>query len=114
MRCVLLCASLWGVIHTRITGTLHLPEFIVPEFICPAPDCPLKPIAGLGWPPAGSSRLQKGHFGIEKCCHRPFNRSRSRVQAGDTVFCKWSQCGLQVMPAYNELIKPKVVMEKRR
>jgi hypothetical protein len=50
------------------------------------------------------SRLQKGHFRVKKCCRWAFNRSASRVETGDTVFCKRSQRGLEVMPAYNELI----------
>lgn len=61
-----------------------------------------------------ASRLQKGHFRIKKCCDRTCYRSASRVQADDTVFCKRPQCGLEVMPAYNELAKPQVAVEKRR
>src|SRR5258707_460234 len=63
--------------------------------------------------PCASSRLQKGHFRIKKCCHGALNGSASRVQADDTVAHEWCQCTLEVVPAYNQLIQPEVFMEKR-
>src|SRR4029077_6781391 len=63
---------------------------------------------------SSSSRLQNGHFRIEKSCNGAFNRSASRVQADDTAAHEWCQCRLEVVPTNNEFAQPGVRVEERR